>query len=161
MTVEMRPFSYEDCRYIALNLPPESAAEMAATRGMDRVPDQLASACDHFRQFAMIAYKDGEPVAIMGAIPLHPGVYSAYMFATARFPEVVWTVTKWARRVFFPTLRTLGAHRVEALSIATYHKTHRWIEAIGAKQEQVVPRFGQNREDFIRFVYMWDEDGNV
>ena len=158
MTVEMRPFSFDDCRYIVLNLPPESAAEIAATRDMKRAPDQIASACEMFKDYAMIAYKDNEPVAIMGATPLHPGVYSAYMLATSRFPEVVWTVTKWARRVFFPALRRAGAHRVEALSIATYKKTHRWIEAIGAKKEQVVPRFGRNREDFIRFVYLWDED---
>ncbi len=158
MTVEMRPFSYDDCRYIVCNLPPESAAEIAATRGTDQVADKIASACEMYKHCAMIAYKDDEPVAIMGAIPQHPGVYSAYMLATSRFPEVVWTVTKWARRVFFPALRAAGAHRVEALSIATYKKTHRWIEAIGAKQEQLVPRFGRNREDFIRFVYLWEED---
>lgn len=159
MTVEMRPFSYEDCRYILLNLPPESAAEIAATRGLgNSVPDEIASACEMFKHSAMIAYKDGEPVAIMGAIPLHPGVCSAYMLATSRFPEVVLTVTKWARKVFFPGLRRIGVHRVEALSISTYHKTHRWIEAIGAKKEQVVLRFGRNQENFIRFVYLWDED---
>jgi hypothetical protein len=153
----MGPFRYEDCKYILMNLPPESAAEIAATRGAGpEVPTQIADMCEIFKRYAAICYKNGEPVAIMGAIPCHAGVWTAYMLATTRMSEVVWTLTKWARRVFFPALRDLGAHRVEAQSIATYHKTHRWIRAIGAKQEALIPRFGRNREDFIRFVYMWD-----
>ena len=158
MTAIMRPFSYYDCKYIMRGLPPESAAEIAATRGENWDASEVASVCERYADLAMMAYRNGEPVSIMGAIPLHPGVFSAYMLATSQFPGVVLTVTKWAKKVFFPYLRVAGAHRVEALSIATYKKTHRWIEAIGAKQEQLVPRFGRNREDFIRFVYLWDDD---
>ncbi len=67
-------------------------------------------------------------------------------------------MTKWAKRHFFAGLRKLGAHRVEAHSIEGHTKSHRWIEAIGAKLEAEVPRFGMNGENFLRFAYLWPED---
>ncbi len=150
------PFSHADALRICQNLKPEEMREWRATRGEAEV-STFARELIPFAKRIAIAYSDGVPVAMMGAIPLRPGVWNAFMVATPGISEVGLPFTRWARRNFFAALRTLGAHRVEAHVIADYYETHRWIKAIGAKVEAHVPRFGAQGEDFIRFVYLWDE----
>ncbi len=152
---EMGPFQIGDALHICRNLKPDEMREWSATRG-DVEVSNFARELLPFAKRIAIAYSDGVPVAMMGAIPLREGVWNAFMVATPGISEVGLPFTRWARRNFFAALRTLGAHRVEAHVIADYEETHRWIRAIGAKYEAFVPQFGANGEDFVRFVYLWD-----
>jgi hypothetical protein len=156
----IEPFNYADCLYVADRIQPEDMRNIAATRP-DVTPAALAAVCEAAGDYAVIAYYGtvpNEPVAVMGAIPWHPGVYSGYMFATERFPVIGLAMTKWARRHFFAALRQLGARRVESHIIARDTKTRRWLSAIGAHEEAEVPSFGVNGELYIRFAYLWDDD---
>lgn len=103
-------------------------------------------------EFCYVARKD-EPIAICGAQPLHPGVWNVYMVATDRFREIRFSLTKFVKKVMFGSLVETGAHRLEAISLATHHVAHRWLEALGGHQESVRRRFGKNGEDFV--VYAW------
>lgn len=157
MTFRIGPFNYKDCLYVADRITREDMSNIAATRP-DVTPARLAAVCEAAQDLAVVAYYGREPVAVMGAIPWHEGVYSGYMFATDRFPVVGLAMTKWARRTFFVALRKLGARRVETHIIERDQKTQRWLSAIGAKKEAIVPRFGVGGEDFVRYAYLWDED---
>ena len=149
------PFDRDACLEIARGISAEDMRNIAATRpGV--TPGSLTTACAAAKELAIIAYDRDEPIAVMGAMPWHPGVYSGYMFATDRFPVIGLAMTKWARRHYFAALRQLGARRVEAHIIERDIKTRRWLSAIGATEEAGVPQFGVNGEPFVRFSYIWD-----
>lgn len=103
-------------------------------------------------QFCYVAGKN-EPTAVLGAQPLHPGVWNVYMVATDKFREIRFSLTKFVKKVMFGSLVETGAHRLEAISLATHHVAHRWLEALGGHQESVRRRFGKNGEDFV--IYAW------
>ncbi len=160
MTFRISSFDLMDCAKVCSNLREDDRREIAATRGeldLDGVT-RLIRDCERLQDHLVIAYNDDEPIAMMGGVPIHKGVFSGWMFATDRFDVIGLSMTKWAKRYFFAGLREMGAHRVEAHSIEGHTKSHRWIEAIGAKLEAEVPRFGMNGENFLRFAYLWTED---
>lgn len=154
------PYDQEAVLQVCQNLRADDWREISACRWPDFTPEALAGDVEALQAWACVAYKVNDPIAVMGATPHRPGVFGGYMFATDRFSEIGLPMTKWARRQFFPALRALGAHRVEAHSIADHYKAHAWIEAIGARKEGDVPRFGAGGEDFVRFAYLWDEDNS-
>lgn len=94
---------------------------------------------------------DGEPVVCCGALPMWPGVWSVWMFATDRFPEIALSTTRFARQVFFPSLD--GYHRLECHSLDKHTVAHRWLESLGAYKESEAKNYGKNGETF--FVYCW------
>lgn len=101
-----------------------------------------------------IAYSHNEPVAVVGALEIWPGVWSAWMLATDKFSKVGTLVTRFIRKRLIPTLNELGAHRCEARSLASHEEAHRWLESLGAVKEAELKRYGKNGQDF--FVYRWD-----
>lgn len=160
MTFRIGSFDLLDCVRVCSHLREDDRREIAATRG-ELDPDgvmRLIRDCEQLQDYLVIAYDDDEPIAMMGGAPIHAGVFSGWMFATDQFPVIGSQMTKWAKRYFFAGLREMGAHRVEAHSIEGHTKSHRWIEAIGARLEAEVPQFGMNGENFLRFAYLWPED---
>lgn len=160
MTFRIGNFDMADCARVCSALRAEDRREISASRGELDVAGivRLVRDCERLQHYLVIAYDDDEPIAMMGGVPIHAGVFSGWMFATDRFPVIGLQMTKWAKNYYFAGLRAMGAHRVEAHSIEGHTKSHRWIEAIGAKREADVPRFGMNGENFIRFAYLWPED---
>ena len=149
------PFSYDDCLHIAEHMVAEDVLEMKAT-SPQFTPEGLAALCDGYRETAVIAYKGDTPVATIGVIPVRQGVYSCYMFVTDLFPMIGLGMTRWAKRVYFPGLRAMGAHRVETHIIESHTKTHSWLRAIGMKREAFVPCFGAGKENFVRYSKVWE-----
>lgn len=96
---------------------------------------------------------DGTPVVCGGAVPLWPGVWSVWMFATDRFDEIAIATHRFAKEVFFPTLENVGYVRLECRSIATHTTAHRWLEGLGARKESIVQSYGKGGEDF--YLYCW------
>jgi hypothetical protein len=96
----------------------------------------------------------GEPAAVVGATRLWPGVFSAWMFSTPRVDIINFSLTQFIKTAMIPGVAALGAHRCEALSMASHTVAHRWLEYLGAEREAVLRRYGRNGQDF--FVYRWD-----
>ena len=95
-----------------------------------------------------------EPIACFGCKPLWPGVWSMWLFATDRFPEIGLPMTKMIVRHIVPMLFANGAHRLECRSMEGHVEAHRWLEALGAKREGTLRRYGRGGQDF--HVYVWD-----
>lgn len=101
---------------------------------------------------AVIAARDGTPVAAIGGTEMWPGLWSLWMFATDRWPEVAHDATRFARTELWPALRALGLRRGECRSAADHVMAHRWIRHLGGVQESIHPAFGKGGETFIGFV---------
>ena len=107
MTFRIGDFNLMDCIHVCSNLRAEDRREITATRGeldLDGVM-RLIRDCERLQHYLVIAYDDDEPIAMMGGVPIHAGVFSGWMFATDQFSVIGSQMTKWAKRYFFAGLR--------------------------------------------------------
>lgn len=94
--------------------------------------------------------RDGELIAVAGAVIAHPGVASTFRYATEDFRRVILEVTHYFKDTLFPALKALGVHRVHSLGPANDPGGHRWQQkSLGARPEAHLEKFGKNGEDFV------------
>jgi hypothetical protein len=103
------------------------------------------------------AYIDGRPVAIIGAMPRWPRVWSMFAFGTDEWDKVVLTLTKHARRFILPALYRSGAHRLECAALEAHEDARKWITFLGGQEETRLANYGKNGECFVGFVWMRDD----
>jgi hypothetical protein len=147
--MEVRRPDFVSVMHVAANMRESDRSEIFASRWNDSLVD-LASDC-MWSHMCWVAFLD-EPIAVIGASPMHPGAWNVFMFATDRFQEIAFELTKFIRRVIIKTLRECGANHAQCYSIEDHKDAHRWLEMLGAKSVPV-PSFGKNGEDFR--LYMW------
>jgi hypothetical protein len=144
----------KDVSFIAENLRMSDKNEVFATRWTEN-GDDLADAILSHGDFGWIACADdGTPVSAFGAVPLWNGVWSVWMFATDRWPEVSLSVTRFIKKIMTPALEEVGYHRAECKSLAENKTSHRWLELLGASKESEAVNFGRNGETFYTFSWI-------
>lgn len=142
-----------DVAYVCRNVREEDAREIFATR-FDDSRDRLAMDVMQRWSVAWVAWGDTAPIAVIGAVELWPGMWSAGMFATDDFRQIGLGLTRWVKRRMIPTLRELGMRRAEAKSIDGHDTAHAWLESLGACREGVPHRdYGRGGETF--YTYVW------
>lgn len=144
----------KDVSIIAENLRLSDKNEVFATRWTEN-GDDLAEAILSYGDFGWVAYADdGTPVSAFGAVPLWNGVWSVWMFATDRWPEVSISVTRFIKKIMTPALEEAGYHRAECRSLAANTTSHRWLEMLGASKESELINYGRNGETFFTFSWI-------
>ncbi len=151
----VKPLEYDDVLDVATNMREWDKREIYATRWSDD-PAALARDCMIIPDFGWTIWLD-KPLCAIGAVPLHPGVWSVWMFAKDDFPTVGLYATKFARRVMMPGLVNSGARRAQCLSIEGHEDAHKWLRLLGAKAESRLWGFGKNGEDFHCFAWSSDD----
>lgn len=141
-----------EIRFICENLRPESAAEMFMLMPTDD-PGDLARMMVRRPGVSWVEYWQGEPAAMLGAWPSHPGVWSLFGFGTEHYARVLGRVTRHARRVMFPMIRDTGAHRAQAMSPASHEPTHEWLRRLGGTEEATLRAYGKGGEDVKVFAW--------
>ena len=153
MTVTITACVPEGVLHIASNMRESDRAEIFATR-WSASPIDLAEDLVRIPGPKWVAWDTvAGPVATYGAMPMWPGVWSLYCFATDYFPQVAWYVTRHIRRVMMRSLAIAGAHRAEARSIVSHTEAHAWLERLGAHREATLKGYGKGGEDFILFAW--------
>lgn len=152
--MNLRPVTIDNALSVASRMREWDRREIYATRP-DEDPVGLAHACTVHPQYAWTAHIDEDPVAVVGAHPLHPNVWTVYAFATDRFREIAFPLTKFIRNAMIPALAQFeGVRRAQCLSMAGHADAHRWLTYLGAKrQEQPLEKYGKGGEDF--YVFAW------
>lgn len=148
----IRPLERDAVAFVARRMRARDRAEIFATRSDDD-PDAVAAETVALSRFGCVAWNGAEPVAVVCAFPLWPGVWSVGMYATGRWPTVASTVTRWIAGTLMPALVAAGAHRAECRSLSTHTVAHRWLERLGAVREAALTAYGRRGEDF--FLYAW------
>lgn len=157
MSTELHPLEgrYDDILSVCRRLRERDRQEIFATR-YDETPEALAQDTYALRGFAWLAYRDGVPVAVMGAWPAHPTLWHVFAYGTADWPKVVLALTRHARRFVIPALHRAGYRRAECKALRGHRDARRWIEAIGGAAECVHKNYGKGGEDFVG--YCWTPD---
>jgi hypothetical protein len=150
----LEPLSYENVLHIARNMRSADKEEIYATRWSEQ-PEDLAHDAMLIPQMCWTAHRDGRPIAAFGAIPMHPGVWSVWMFSTDEWPLVAITVTKHILKRMIPSIirRNEGFQRAECKSHYLHNVAHRWLEYLGATNESTAYKYGKNGEKF--YVFAW------
>lgn len=149
--MDMIPVNYSDALFVAANMREWDRKEIYATRWNDD-PSDIATDCCYMGDFGWVACEP-EPIAVVGAGPMHPGVWGVHMFATDNFSKIAISLTKFVRRVIIPSLAATGAHRAECKSMEGHEDAQKWLEFLGAERESTLAEYGRNGEDF--HIYTW------
>lgn len=146
------PITFEYAHHVASRMREWDKREIYATR-WNEDPVELAHDCASYGHFGWVAWGDEEPVAILGAVPMHPGCWSVFMFATNNFRHISFSLTKFVKRVMIPALADTGARRAQCLSMEGHEDAQKWLRLLGATPEEPMLDFGKNGETFIPFVW--------
>lgn len=151
ITLRANP-TYHDVLHIAENLRPRDKAELFATHyGED--PHTLANEAVAAGSFKWATYLNGTPVAVVGAFPRWPHVWTAWAYGTPDWPKTAITLTRHVRRFMLPALYNSGAIRVDAMALDANTDACRWLEGLGAKREFVLDNYGKAGEKFVSYVW--------
>ena len=150
--MRLGPITYGDALYIAEHMREWDRREVFAGLWTDSPYEVVQHAL--LWKPGWTAYFGLKPIALVGAFPTHPGVWSVGMVATDEFPKIGKKLTRFVKRVMIPALVETGAHRAECCSMVGHEEAHRWLKLLGAHEEALHKGFGRGQEDFIRFV--WD-----
>jgi hypothetical protein len=147
--------SFASVLEVAKNMRERDRVEFGAVApvGADDLPAWLAQRFGRRTELLCARTMDGEPVCIGGAIEVRPGSATLLFFGTDRFPEIALPMTRFIRRHYFPSLAAAGTHRIECVTLDSYHEMQRWLETLGLERESTVRAYGRNREDFA--MYAW------
>ncbi len=153
MTVVLRPEpTYDDCLTVARNLRARDWDELSATK-YKPTPEAIAHDAFHCGRFRWGAYKDGRPIALAGAVPRWPGVWTAWAYGTDEWPAAVGLLSRHVRRFMLPALFNAGAHRVDAFALADHDDARKWLRFLGANHEETLAGWGKNGESFVCHVW--------
>jgi len=145
---EMRPIEREPLLHIAQNMRPWDRVEIMATRPNE----DLEGMCDGIlamSEFAGIAWRDGKPIAAIGAMSFWHGVWHPWCFGTEAFRTVSILLTRFGQRAIIPAVKAQGGRRMEVRSIEGHLDAQAWLErAFGATREATHPAFGKGGETF-------------
>lgn len=151
--MKLAKLNADDVHWVASRMRKRDREEIFATRWDDST-DGLVDDIMRGGEFGFVAGSDdGVPIAAFGAVPVWPGVWEMWMFATDRWPEVAMEVTRFGRDTFFPGLEAAGYHRLQCRSLSTHKVAHRWLKHLGAYKESELPNYGRNGETFHLFCW--------
>lgn len=154
--VELCEPTLADLDYICLNLRDADKREIYSVLPHDNpfllARHTLAISCSP-GGFVTVAHV-GRPVAALGFIEHHPGVFDVMAFATNEWPLVVKALTRFVRQELTPALVKAGAHRAQCDSHMDHTNAHRWLKALGFRAECILHRYGKDKSDFIRFTLL-------
>lgn len=143
---------FEDVIEVVKNMRERDREEIYATRYGEN-PEDVARDAVNSGAFRWGAYLDGRPVAMLGAFPRWPNVWTAWAFGTDEWPKVVLSLSKHVMRFMIPALYRAGATRVDATALETHFDARRWLTAMGAAPEKPLANWGKNGQTFVCYVW--------
>jgi hypothetical protein len=152
--MRLEPVSFGPALHVAERMREWDRREIMATRWTED-PGEVAADAALGGPFGWVAFLGEEPVAVIGAGPLHPGVWQVWMFASDKFSKVRFSMTRFTKRVIIPAMRRSGAHRAECRSMVGHVEAQRWLESFGARCEAVLAGYGRGGEDFLLYATDW------
>lgn len=151
--MQQKPLDFDTVLYLARNLRTKAREELFAS-GWDGDVDTLAATLwEQCKGYGYAGLLDGKPVYGGSLVEVFPGAYTFWSLCTEDFPKLMWTVTKFVRRVMLPEIFGKGAWRVEARLVDGDPDTQKWMRLLGARLDSKQLHTGVNGETFLIFVW--------
>lgn len=104
--------------------------------------------------FKWVGYHNGRPAALIGAFPIHQGVWGLFGLGTDDWKNIWRAVTLVAKRDMMQAVSGSGAHRAQCATLESHVETHKWLRFLGATHEAELPGYGKNGEDYRIFSWL-------
>lgn len=144
----------EFIRRVAEQMRDSDVRELLALSWLDGPESLTAALVERYGPVGLAVGNGAGPIAVGAVIEHRPHVLTLGLFATSAFVTIARPLARFVKRGLLAPAITGGAHRIEAVSWAEHRAAHRWIEALGLRQEAVYRKFGKNGEDFIQFAWV-------
>lgn len=123
--------------------------------------DDLGALADYVMVLAcnplwQVFHVEGEPVGMIGATLIRPGVVMLCGFGTTRWRQVIRPLTRYVLDEMMPKVLDSGVHRAEAYVMAENKMNLKWIMSLGGEIEGYLRGYGRDGEDFV--VLGWRRD---
>lgn len=151
------PAIVPDLHHVLPRMRPADRREVYAGRWTDDPADVVADlvALAPLRLFLETFFaRDGEPVALIGAHAISPGVADIMMVATDRWAEVSFRATRWAHREGKGRLTEAGIRRAQCRAHADHDVSIGWLQHLGMVAEGTATALGRDGEDFVLFAWL-------
>lgn len=142
----------EEIQYVCDNLRSRSAEDIFGVT--DQSTNQFAQGLIYSSGFKWVGYANGLPAALIGAYPIHPGVWGLFGFGTDDWRLIWRDVTRVARRDMMTAVSDAGAHRAHCVSPSDHKETHAWLRMLGATVETPMPKYGIDGQDYLMFAWV-------
>lgn len=152
--MRLTDLSVDAVLHVAENMRQADKDEIYCGRWTDS-PYDLATDVVSAGGVSMVAWSGEDPIAVVGAVPVTPTLWSVLMFATDRLPEIGLPLTRFLKRTMVQTIfsPSVGGLRAECRSAVGHTEAHRWLELIGFKREALLRAVGKNGEDFYLYGF--------
>lgn len=157
--MRIEPATKADVHRVALDMRQADFDEFSAVSYAESRDDLAHALAERYgdRHDVLCGWSADEPVCVGGFVMARPNVVTLLFFATDDFPRIGLGVTRFIRRNLFPKLQEAGAHRFEAVSMATHTAAHAWLATLGLVPETSPMRgYGRAGESFIQFAKVAD-----
>jgi hypothetical protein len=152
----VEPARHQDVAYVASAMRLRDIEEFMPLTHFETHGELAVSLVERFGEHPdvlSIGWENG-PVAIAGMLLHRPNVGTLLFFATDDFPKIAPDFTRFVVQRWFPAYKARGVHRIECVSIDSYHEVHRWLSLFGLKREAVLKKFGRGGETYIQFAWV-------
>lgn len=145
------PATWPHVLAVSLAMRDDDRREVNATRWAED-PYDFAADCMRTPGPKLAAIRqDGTPVAIGGVATHHPGVGQAWLVGTHNIGLCGIEIAHACRKSIAALFADGGLHRIQAHSAAFHTDAHRWLKAIGLREESRLPGYGKGGEEFVVF----------
>ena len=162
LKVEIRPATLRDLSYTAANAREIDRRELYASG--PRSPSEAGWVTWYLTQNTggegYCVWLDGNPEFAFGFTcqsQLTPWLYSAWAWGSEKTIYCMPELHRWGAVHVLPTIKRLGAERVEARSLFEHTEAHRWMQSLGFRKEAVMDKWGRNGERFVLLVWIREE----
>ena len=106
-----------------------------------------------------VSWVNGRPAVFGSFTEMHNGVWEIGFFGTDDLKKGMVPMMRWLRQEAKSLLSDVGGHRLHCDSRWDYDDAHKLITTLGGKQESVMRNYGKDGSDYIRFVWLPENDG--
>ena len=97
-------------------------------------------------------WRDGEPVAVGGAVITHPGAASSFLYGTDHWQKNILEITRFFTQNIVSSLRAAGVRRLSVFAPAADPEGERWKRLMGCDLEATLKGYGKGGQDFSLFT---------
>lgn len=154
MKIEFAPLRLADVLHVCQHMRQQDWQEIVnlLPSHID-TPDAIAMACMSMSRFGLVAYLDGEPIAVAQFAEILNGTWRAGMFGTDDFRKVALPLVGELLRVGVPyAFDECGMTYCEALADAVHAEAHKLLEFVGFENRGILEEYGSRGRDIAHFV---------
>jgi hypothetical protein len=156
--------TYSALEFIALNLREQDRIEIFGVLEHDS-PLQLAFEAHYLlknKGRSAIAWHKGRPAAWIGLVEHRPRVWDVTMGGTDDLKHVALEIMRWCRTTIPELVKPPhNGRRLQCDSRVGHDEAHKFIRALGGREESTMRHYGKDGSSYIRFVWIYGENGTL